>query len=72
VKKLFLWGNLPYAANETDLQNFFCRERRDGGFGHRDGATVSRSKARGFGFVEIKRRRGRGKGSGSCAMEKIF
>jgi RNA recognition motif-containing protein len=51
VKKLFV-GNLPYAANETDLQNFFA--------GHGvtvDSVTVMRDRftgqARGFGFVEI-------------------
>ena len=51
MKKLFV-GNLPYAANETDLQNFFA--------GHGvtvDSVTVMRDRftgqARGFGFVEI-------------------
>jgi RNA recognition motif-containing protein len=51
VKKLFV-GNLPYAANETDVQNFFS--------GHGvtvDIVTVMRDRftgqARGFGFVEI-------------------
>jgi RNA recognition motif-containing protein len=51
VKKLFV-GNLPYAANETDVQNFFS--------GHGvtvDTVTVMRDRftgqARGFGFVEI-------------------
>jgi RNA recognition motif-containing protein len=51
VKKLFI-GNLPYAANETDVQNFFA--------GHGiaiDTVTVMRDRftgqARGFGFVEI-------------------
>lgn len=51
MKKLFV-GNLPYAANETDLQNFFA--------GHGvavDTVTVMRDRftgqARGFGFVEI-------------------
>jgi len=51
VKKLFV-GNLPYAANETDIQNFFS------GFGVAvDTVTVMRDRftgqARGFGFVEI-------------------
>jgi RNA recognition motif-containing protein len=52
VKKLFV-GNLPYAANETDVQNFFS--------GHGvtvDTVTVMRDRftgqARGFGFVEIR------------------
>jgi RNA recognition motif-containing protein len=52
VKKLFV-GNLPYAANETDVQNFFA--------GHGitvDSVTVMRDRftgqARGFGFVEIQ------------------
>jgi RNA recognition motif-containing protein len=52
VKKLFV-GNLPYAANETDVQNFFS--------GHGvnvDTVTVMRDRftgqARGFGFVEIQ------------------
>jgi len=51
VKKLFV-GNLPYAANETDVQNFFS--------GHGvaiDSVTVMRDRftgqARGFAFVEI-------------------
>ncbi|HTB16203.1 MAG TPA: hypothetical protein VK752_31765 [Bryobacteraceae bacterium] len=51
MKKLFV-GNLPYAANETDVQNFFS--------GHGvtvDSVTVMRDRftgqARGFGFVEI-------------------
>jgi RNA recognition motif-containing protein len=51
VKKLFV-GNLPYAANETDLQNFFA----DHGV-TLDSVTVMRDRftgqARGFGFVEI-------------------
>jgi len=51
VKKLFV-GNLPYAANETDVQNFFS------GYGVTvDTVTVMRDRftgqARGFGFVEI-------------------
>jgi len=51
VKKLFV-GNLPYAANETDVQNFFA------GYGvNVDTVTVMRDRftgqARGFGFVEI-------------------
>lgn len=52
MKKLFV-GNLPYAANETDVQNFFA--------GHGiaiDTVTVMRDRftgqARGFGFVEIQ------------------
>ena len=51
MKKLFV-GNLPYAANETDVQSFFS--------GHGvtvDTVTVMRDRftgqARGFGFVEI-------------------
>ena len=52
MKKLFV-GNLPYAANETDLQNFFS------GYGVTiDTVTVMRDRftgqARGFGFVEIQ------------------
>jgi RNA recognition motif-containing protein len=51
VKKLFV-GNLPYAANETDLQSFFA----DNGVAV-DSVTVMRDRftgqARGFGFVEI-------------------
>jgi RNA recognition motif-containing protein len=51
VKKLFV-GNLPYAANETDVQNFFA----DHGVTV-DTVTVMRDRftgqARGFGFVEI-------------------
>jgi RNA recognition motif-containing protein len=51
VKKLFV-GNLPYSANETDVQNLFS----DNGVAV-DSVTVMRDKftgqARGFGFVEI-------------------
>ena len=51
MKKLFI-GNLPYTANETDVQNFFA----DNGVAV-DSVTVMRDKftgqARGFGFVEI-------------------
>jgi RNA recognition motif-containing protein len=51
VKKLFV-GNLPYAANETDVQNFFA-----GNGIAVDTVTVMRDRltgqARGFGFVEI-------------------
>ena len=51
MKKLFV-GNLPYGANETDLQNFFA----DNGVAI-DTVTVMRDRftgqARGFGFVEI-------------------
>jgi RNA recognition motif-containing protein len=51
VKKLFV-GNLPYSANETDVQNFFA----DAGVTV-DSVTVMRDRftgqARGFGFVEI-------------------
>ncbi len=51
MKKLFV-GNLPYSANETDIQNFFS----DAGVAV-DSVTVMRDKftgqARGFGFVEI-------------------
>lgn len=51
MKKLFV-GNLPYAANETDVQNFFATHGV-----HVDTVTVMRDRftgqARGFGFVEI-------------------
>ena len=51
MKKLFV-GNLPYTANETDLQTFFA----DNGVTI-DSVTVMRDRftgqARGFGFVEI-------------------
>jgi cold-inducible RNA-binding protein len=51
VKKLFV-GNLPYAANETDVQNFFSSQGVTV-----DTVTVMRDRftgqARGFGFVEI-------------------
>jgi cold-inducible RNA-binding protein len=51
VKKLFV-GNLPYSANETDVQSFFS----DAGVVV-DSVTVMRDRftgqARGFGFVEI-------------------
>ena len=52
MKKLFV-GNLPYTANEQDLQNFFS----DSGVAI-DSVTVMRDRftgqARGFGFVEMK------------------
>ncbi|HEV1286800.1 MAG TPA: RNA-binding protein [Bryobacteraceae bacterium] len=52
MKKLFV-GNLPYAANETDVQNFFSSQ----GVAV-DTVTVMRDRftgqARGFGFVEIQ------------------
>jgi len=51
VKKLFV-GNLPYGANETDVQNLFA----EAGIPV-DSVTVMRDRftgqARGFGFVEI-------------------
>ena len=51
MKKLFV-GNLPYTANEQDLQNFFA----DNGVTI-DTVTVMRDRftgqARGFGFIEI-------------------
>ena len=51
MKKLFV-GNLPYGANETDVQTFFS----DAGV-NVDSVTVMRDRftgqARGFGFVEI-------------------
>ncbi len=50
-KKLFV-GNLPYSANETEVQKFFA----DHGVAI-DSVTVMRDRftgqARGFGFVEI-------------------
>jgi RNA recognition motif-containing protein len=52
VKKLFV-GNLPYGANETDVQNFFSAQGVTV-----DTVTVMRDRftgqARGFGFVEIQ------------------
>lgn len=51
MKKLFV-GNLPYAANEQDLQSFFAENGVT-----IDTVTVMRDRftgqARGFGFVEI-------------------
>ena len=51
MKKLFV-GNLPYGANETDVQSFFA----DAGV-NVDSVTVMRDRftgqARGFGCVEI-------------------
>lgn len=51
MKKLFV-GNLPYGANETDVQNLFA----EAGIPV-DSVTVMRDRftgqARGFGFVEI-------------------
>ena len=52
MKKLFV-GNLPYAASETDVQNFFSSQGVTV-----DTVTVMRDRftgqARGFGFVEIE------------------
>ena len=52
MKKLFV-GNLPYAANETDVQNFFSSQGVVV-----ETVTVMRDRftgqARGFGFVEIE------------------
>ena len=51
MKKLFV-GNLPYSANETDVQGFF-----ESSGVTIDSVTVMRDRftgqARGFGFVEI-------------------
>ena len=51
MARLFV-GNLPYSANETDVQNFFT----DAGYTV-DSVNVMRDRfsgeARGFGFVEI-------------------
>ena len=51
MKKLFV-GNLPYTANEQDLQRFFAENGVPV-----DTVTVMRDRftgqARGFGFVEI-------------------
>ena len=51
MKKLFV-GNLPYGANETDVQNLFAEAGVNV-----DSVTVMRDRftgqARGFGFVEI-------------------
>lgn len=51
MKKLFV-GNLPYSANEQDVQNFFA----ENGVAV-DTVTVMRDRftgqVRGFGFVEI-------------------
>lgn len=51
MARLFV-GNLPYSANETDVQNFFA----DAGYTV-DSVNVMRDRfsgeARGFGFVEI-------------------
>ena len=52
MKKLFV-GNLPYAATETEVQNFFSSHGVTV-----DTVTVMRDRftgqARGFGFVEIE------------------
>ena len=52
MKKLFV-GNLPYGANEQDLQSFFAEQGVT-----IDTVTVMRDRftcqARGFGFVEIQ------------------
>ena len=42
MKKLFV-GNLPYAANETDLQNFFAEQRANGKpEGQQNGARLAK------------------------------
>jgi RNA recognition motif-containing protein len=70
VKKLFV-GNLPYAASETDVQNFFS--------GHGvavDTVTVMRDRftgqSRGFGFVEIHDDAAAQKAVESCHSQELL
>jgi RNA recognition motif-containing protein len=69
VKKLFV-GNLPYSANETDIQNFFA----DNGVAV-DSVTVMRDRftgqARGFGFVEINDDSAAAKACESCHGKEL-
>jgi RNA recognition motif-containing protein len=70
VKKLFV-GNLPYTANEQDLQNFFA----DNGVTI-DTVTVMRDRftgqARGFGFVEINDDTAAQKAVDSCHGKELM
>jgi RNA recognition motif-containing protein len=70
VKKLFV-GNLPYTANEQDLQNFFS----DSGVAI-DSVTVMRDRftgqARGFGFVEINDDAAASKAVDSCHGKELM
>jgi RNA recognition motif-containing protein len=70
VKKLFV-GNLPYTANEQDLQNFFS----DSGVAI-DSVTVMRDRftgqARGFGFVEINDDAAAAKAVDSCHGKELM
>ena len=69
MKKLFV-GNLPYSANETDIQNFFA----DNGISI-DSVTVMRDRftgqARGFGFVEINDDSAAAKACDSCHGKEL-
>ncbi len=70
MKKLFV-GNLPYTANEQDLQNFFS----DSGVAI-DSVTVMRDRftgqARGFGFVEINDDTAATKAVDSCHGKELM
>ncbi len=70
MKKLFV-GNLPYTANEQDLQNFFS----DSGVAI-DSVTVMRDRftgqARGFGFVEINDDAAAAKAVDSCHGKELM
>ena len=70
MKKLFV-GNLPYTANEQDLQNFFA----DNGVTI-DTVTVMRDRftgqARGFGFVEINDDAAAQKAVDSCHGKELM
>ncbi len=70
MKKLFV-GNLPYTANEQDLQNFFS----DSGVAI-DSVTVMRDRftgqARGFGFVEINDDAAASKAVDSCHGKELM
>jgi RNA recognition motif-containing protein len=69
VKKLFV-GNLPYSANETDVQSFFSNH----GVAV-DSVTVMRDRftgqARGFGFVEINDDGAAAKAVESCHGQEL-
>ncbi len=70
MKKLFV-GNLPYTANEQDLQNFFS----ESGVAI-DSVTVMRDRftgqARGFGFVEINDDAAASKAVDSCHGKELM
>jgi len=70
MKKLFV-GNLPYTANETDVQKFFAEHGVTV-----DSVTVMRDRftgqARGFGFVEINDDAAAGRATEACSGQELM